>query len=156
MCRMFITAAIAVLIAHCSQQVSAEDQGATLEFCLASDVPVDNWKQHTMLETDQAVYVSTTPVLTGRDIERISFYKNDRGRPVVGFVLTDDGSVRMWNTTSKNLGKRLAILLDGNLVSAPTIRDGIKKHGVIDGKFDDDDLLRFFTAVVLRTTPAEE
>ncbi len=109
------------------------------------------------LDADEAVFVAPKPVLTGRDIEKVSFFKDETGRPAVGFTLTDEGSPKMWKATSQNnIGKRLAILLDGKVVSAPIIRSGIKKEGVISGKFDNEDLSRFFTAIVLRSASQKD
>ncbi|MCM2374382.1 SecDF P1 head subdomain-containing protein [Aporhodopirellula aestuarii] len=109
-----------------------------------------------MPSKDETIYVSPDTVATGIDIEKVSFYDDPNGQPLVGFVLTDDGSQRFWNATSTNVGKKLAILLDGRVVSAPNILQGIKKQGVITGDFNDDDLMRFFTAIVLRKMLATE
>ncbi len=152
----FIAAALIVTASlHFSHTARAQKSQATLEFCLAVNTPAGNWKKHTLPDTDEAVFVSPKPVLTGRDIKKVSFSKDDNGHPTVGFTLTDDGSAKMWAATSQNIGKRLAILLDGKVVSAPTIRSGIKKEGTITGRFNNDDLLRLFRAIVLRDASDE-
>ena len=145
---------------HFSYAANAQKTQATLEFCLAQNTPTDNWTKRSLLDTSEAVFVSPEPVeavfvspepvLTGRDIKKVSFSKDDKGHPTIGFTFTGDGSAKMWTATSQNIGKRLAILLDRKVVSAPTIQSGIKKEAVISGSFDNDDLLKFFTAIVLR------
>ena len=139
-----------------SHAAYTQKQQATLEFHLAANAPTDNWTKHAVPDADEPVFVAPKPVLTGRDIEKVSFFKDQTGRPAVGFTLTDEGSAKMWKATSQNIGKRLAILLDGKVVSAPIISSGIKKEGVISGKFDNEDLLRFFTAIVLRSASEKD
>ena len=151
---------VLVFVVFASVQFShvayAQKQQATLEFRLAANAPTDNWTKHAVPDADEAVFVAPKPVLTGRDIEKVSFFKDETGRPAVGFTLTDKGSAKMWKATSQNIGKRLAILLDGKVVSAPIITSGIKKEAVISGKFDNEDLLRFFTAIVLRSASEKD
>ena len=135
-----------------SHAACAQESKATLEFRLAADVPAEKWTRHAVAATDDVVFVSPQPVLTGRDITKVSFYKDDNGHPMIGFTLTDEGGAKMWKATSENIGNRLAILLDGKVVSAPVIQSGIKKEVAISGIFGNDALLRFFTATVLRDT----
>ena len=62
--------------------------------------------------------------------------QNDQfGRPAVGFSLTNDGARRFERVTSENIGKRLAIVLDGRVQSAPVIQDRISDSGEITGSF---------------------
>ena len=133
-----------------TSSVYADRPDATLEFRLAVTDAADGYSKHAVAESDDVVYVAGKAVVTGRDIKEISFSSDASGNPMVGFVLTDDGSEKFFAATSENIGKKLAILLDGAVVSAPNILSGIKKEGRITGNFDDDDLLRFFTAIVLR------
>ncbi len=130
----------------------ARNSQITLEFCLAENTPADNWAKHAVPDTDDIIYVSPTPALTGSDIKTVSFIKNDNGYPTIEFTLTNDGNEKMWHTTSENIGKRLVILLDEKVVSAPTISSGIKNTVAVSGRFDNDDLLKFFTAIVLVDT----
>ncbi len=56
------------------------------------------------------------------------------GRPVVDFRLTDEGADIFAETTKENIGKRLAIILDGRIKSAPVIRSEIPNgRGEISG-----------------------
>jgi len=67
--------------------------------------------------------------------------------------MTDEGGKAMKATTSQNLRKKLAIVLNGKVVSAPTINSTITKSVEINGNFDNKDLLAFFHATVLREAP---
>jgi len=60
----------------------------------------------------------------------------DRGQPVVSFRFDAVGAKRFANTTSKNVGRPFAIVLDGKVISAPVIRDAILGgSGIISGSF---------------------
>ncbi|MCX5922499.1 MAG: protein translocase subunit SecD [Candidatus Dependentiae bacterium] len=52
---------------------------------------------------------------------------------VVSFKFNADGSEKFYALTSKNIGKQLAVVLDGIVITAPTIRDGIRGEGSISG-----------------------
>ncbi|MGA2496167.1 MAG: hypothetical protein ABSH20_00410 [Tepidisphaeraceae bacterium] len=54
-------------------------------------------------------------------------------------VLTEAGAKRFAEITSANIGKRLAMVFDGKLLSAPTIRSVIRDKAVIGGKFTADE-----------------
>ena len=50
-------------------------------------------------------------------------YDNFNNEPIVAFSLDRLGSQRFGRATSKNIGKRIAIILDNEAISAPVIRD---------------------------------
>jgi preprotein translocase subunit SecD len=58
------------------------------------------------------------------------------GRPVVNFRFDAVGAKRFGDATRANVGHRLAIVLDGKVISAPVVRDAILGgSGVISGSF---------------------
>jgi preprotein translocase subunit SecD len=58
------------------------------------------------------------------------------GRPVVSFRFDTAGGARFGDVTSKNTGRRLAIVLDGKVISAPRINEPIMGgSGIISGQF---------------------
>jgi preprotein translocase subunit SecD len=59
--------------------------------------------------------------------------KDENGRPAVGFSMTLDGSKRFGQTTEQNVGKLLAIVLDGRVQSAARIETRIADSGIIRG-----------------------
>jgi preprotein translocase subunit SecD len=59
-----------------------------------------------------------------------------QGEPVVSFRFDSIGAKRFGDATTQNVGKRLAIVLDGQVISAPRIREPILGgSGVISGNF---------------------
>lgn len=77
--------------------------------------------------------LSRTPVITGRDLRNASPSQDQNGRWVTSFVLTQDAAKRFERFTGANVGNRLAIVLDKNVLSAPTIQSKISDNGQITG-----------------------
>ena len=57
------------------------------------------------------------------------------GRFSVGITLTNDAAARMANATSAHTGKPLAIIVNGEVIAAPTVRSAIGDQAVITGGF---------------------
>ncbi len=53
----------------------------------------------------------------------------------INFGLTSEGSTIFFNYTSSHIGQPMAIVLDGYVLSAPTINAAISDSGVISGQF---------------------
>jgi len=59
-----------------------------------------------------------------------------QGAPVVAFRFDSVGARRFADVTTKNIGHRFAIVLDGKVISAPVIKSAITQgQGVIEGGF---------------------
>ncbi len=55
--------------------------------------------------------------------------------PVVQFSFSDEGADKFYELTSKNYNRQLAIVLDGEVISAPRIESAIRSTGTITGNF---------------------
>lgn len=55
--------------------------------------------------------------------------------PVVQFAFNEEGGDKFYELTSKNHNRQLAIVLDGEVISAPRIESAIRTSGVITGTF---------------------
>lgn len=74
--------------------------------------------------------------ITGRMFASAQATQDPDGHPAVDFTLTPDGSTRLAALTRANIGHRLAILVNGNVVFAPVVRDEIAGgKGMISGRF---------------------
>jgi preprotein translocase subunit SecD len=56
-------------------------------------------------------------------------------RPVVSFRFNGEGARRFLDLTGKHIGQPLAIVLDNQVISAPTIQSAIGANGIITGQF---------------------
>jgi preprotein translocase subunit SecD len=82
----------------------------------------------------QTYYVtSRSAAMTGRELKTAFTSQDANGHPAVGFNLTAEGSRRFSQLTEKNVGKRLAIVLDDKIQSAPEIHQRISESGIIEG-----------------------
>jgi preprotein translocase subunit SecD len=79
---------------------------------------------------------------------RVTFDQTRADRQV-SFTWTADGGRQFGALTEKNIRQLLAIVIDGNVVSAPTIQSRISRQGVITGNFSADEASDL--AVVLRS-----
>ncbi|MBI2352721.1 protein translocase subunit SecD [Candidatus Dependentiae bacterium] len=70
---------------------------------------------------------------------KMDFAGETRSDIVVAFEFDKEGGKRFHELTGDNIGKRLAIVLDGEVISAPTINQAIGSRGVIQGGFTADE-----------------
>jgi protein-export SecD/SecF family membrane protein len=79
-------------------------------------------------------FVSTP--LTGRYLKRAQVGFDQVGNPIVLLEFNDEGAKIFAELTERNVGKPLAIFLDGKLISAPTVKEKIPSgKAEITGKF---------------------
>jgi preprotein translocase subunit SecD len=79
--------------------------------------------------------VQRVPVVTGRDLRTARPTLDEFNRPAVSFSLKPDGATKFGNATGANIGRRLAIILDERVHSAPVIEGRITDEGRISGGF---------------------
>ncbi|HZL41892.1 MAG TPA: hypothetical protein VFD66_01275, partial [Verrucomicrobiae bacterium] len=86
----------------------------------------------------QPLYVQKEVMLDQTAVQSAQVFRDALGRPQVEFTLTDAGRKRFAEVTRQHIGKRLAIVIDGRVQSAPWIRSEITGgKGVIEGNFFD-------------------
>ena len=74
------------------------------------------------------------PLLTGADLADARAVFDQFGRPQVSLTFTPEGAKKFEEVTRQNIGKRLAIVLDGRVYTAPVIRQAITGgQAVIEG-----------------------
>ena len=90
-------------------------------------------------------YVSRRTELTGEDLVSANVDRDEEGRPVVAFKLSGYGG-KLMRKLSRNYiahgeknptdrSRELAIILDGELISAPVLQSEISTRGQISGNF---------------------
>ncbi len=79
--------------------------------------------------------VSRLPIVTGRDLRGARPGRDENNRPQIDFTLTADGARRFGDFTEQNIGRSLAIVLDGKIQSAAVIQSRIADSGRITGRF---------------------
>jgi len=92
--------------------------------------------------------------ISGEHLSRI--YADRKGiEPVVGFEFDAIGKSKFGQLTERNIGKPLAIILDGTLYSAPVIRDRIPGSGIIEGNFTQDEVNELIAIMRAGSLPAD-
>ena len=85
---------------------------------------------------DAAFYVVEKRVMvSGELLETAQASFDQNNRPSVSFTLNATGAKRFGRVTGANIGRPFAIILDGKVVSAPTIQSQIFGSGQITGTF---------------------
>ena len=88
-------------------------------------------------ETGENLNVSKRIVMSGENlIDAQPNLNSQSNEPAVSFTLDRLGAQKFGRATSDNVGKRLAIVLDGKIISAPSINEPITTgSGIISGNF---------------------
>ena len=88
-------------------------------------------------ENGEELNVSKRIIMSGENlIDAQPNINNQNNEPTVSFTLDRLGSQKFGRATTDNVGKRLAIVLDGKIISAPSINEAITSgNGMISGNF---------------------
>jgi preprotein translocase subunit SecD len=70
---------------------------------------------------DASLCLDRTPFLTGRDVRSAELRTNSLGHPEVFLTLHEDAAIRELGITRKNIGNRVAIVVNGRVAMAPAI-----------------------------------
>lgn len=86
------------------------------------------------------VFISATPSLRGDALVNAQVGSGQFGDINVEFELNGEGTIAFAEVTSQNVGRKLAIVLDDKVISAPNINEEIRQgRGVIQGGFTVDE-----------------
>ena len=84
--------------------------------------------------------VKKRPELTGQYVKTAFVARDQFGHPEINFTLTSDGAAMFAQVTRENVRRQLAIVLDGELQSAPVINGPIEGgSGQITGRFTEQE-----------------
>jgi preprotein translocase subunit SecD/SecD/SecF fusion protein len=113
------------------QMVDVEN---SVEQALAGIVPPD---AELLYDDQQTPYLVKRRVLvSGENLTRATVGADQSGRPAIDFTFDGVGGRRFGEATAANIGKPFAIILDGRIISAPTIQGAIPDgRGQITGSF---------------------
>jgi preprotein translocase subunit SecD len=93
-------------------------------------------------DTSGAVYyqVRRAAAVTGKDLRNARPTIDENNQPAVSFTLNNEGGRRFGDVTGQNIGRQLAIVLDGRVQSAPRIEGRITTEGRITGSFTQEEV----------------
>jgi preprotein translocase subunit SecD len=93
--------------------------------------------------------VKRAAAVTGRDLRTARPSLDQNNLPAVSFTLNGDGGRRFGKVSSENIGRKLAIILDGRVQSAPVLEGRITTDGQIFGSFTQEEAQNL--ALILRS-----
>ncbi|WP_319823867.1 protein translocase subunit SecD [Thalassovita sp.] len=100
-------------------------------------------------EEGQFYVLEQAPVVTGEDLVDAQPSFDQNGRPAVSFRFNPSGARKFGDYTAENIGNPFAIVLDGEVISAPVIQAHIAGgSGIITGNFSVEESTNL--AVLLR------
>ena len=102
------------------------------------------------LEDPNVIYIlERSPVVTGEELTDAQPAFDQNGRPAVNFRFNPTGARKFGDYTADNIGSPFAIVLDNEVISAPTIQSYIPGgSGIITGSFSVEESTNL--AVLLR------
>jgi preprotein translocase subunit SecD len=83
--------------------------------------------------------VSIFADVSGKNISHAQVAYDEFNRSMISFTMNSEGAREMRDVTGKNIGKQLAIIMDGKVHSAPSISTEIGKHGSITGNYSSEE-----------------
>ena len=110
---------------------------AKLNFRLVTAEDNDFGSEKMISETGEDIVVSKKIIMSGENlIDAQPRVDSQSSSPMVAFNLDRYGAQKFGKVTTNNVGKRLAIVLDEKIISAPVIREAITGgSGTISGNF---------------------
>lgn len=85
---------------------------------------------------EQKILLKAIPVLDGEMLTDARAAYDQNGQPIINFTLNTQGGKIFGDFSGKNVGNRMAVVLDGKVYSAPVIRERIGGgSGQISGGF---------------------
>ena len=142
---------IAAILGGCATTHN-HDAAVLLEFRTASESPGPGLTAMTATGSEYTVYVSDEAVLSNADVKSARVIA-ETDRPQIEVVFTETGAERFAELTENNIGKPFAILVDGALISAPTIQSPITGGtAMITGRFSEDEAQRIADGIAGRQT----
>src|SRR5258705_13138194 len=84
--------------------------------------------------------VTWAGAVTGRHLRNARPSLDENNRPAVSFTLNTEGGRKFGKVSGENIGRQLAIILDGRVQSAPTLEGRITTDGRISGSFTPEEV----------------
>jgi len=133
------------LVLACAPRREAGARCPAIEMSAVADTQTDSSKTVTLNDTTR-ILMSRTPLVATRDITGATASQAD-DQWVLNFTVTDGAAKRVHEFTKQNVGRNLALVVDGKVHGTPRIADAIIGNRYrIDG-FNRADAERLATAI---------
>ncbi|MEO1990787.1 MAG: family 16 glycoside hydrolase [Pirellulales bacterium] len=109
--------------------------GKKFELRIAHDEKNDSLLQAPVRGADEIIYLEPMCALNGDGLGYAAVVSDQDGNPVISLVLTPAGEKSLLAITTNNLGKRLAVMVDGEVLSAPRLVEPLRGRMIVTGRF---------------------
>ncbi len=144
-----ILIAIAALGSRNGPQGSATVYAAVrFEVRLAEEQPGADRRAAKVAGSDRVIYLQDDVVVTNGDIARSAVAPGATPSTFnVGIRFNEAGAEKMRRATANHLGKPIAVLIDGEVVMAPTLRSPVSDSALISGDFSQAEAERIVNGI---------
>lgn len=104
---------------------SAPFKPGVLAIHLARSTPADGYPQATVGSSKDVIYLNPQAELTEAHLQKASVMDGQNDDKVVLLKFNEEGAARMSRLTATNINQRLALIIDGQVVTAPIIASRI-------------------------------
>jgi preprotein translocase subunit SecD len=121
------------------------------EIRLAESTPTLDLQPARIAGSDRVIYLHREAIVTNDDIAAAHVMPGSAPDQFhVGVTLLPAAGERMRTATAAHIGRPVALLVDGDVVSAPTVRSAIGAEALITGNFTRDEADRIANGMLLR------
>ena len=122
------------LIGHATQAPRDAARPAGFELRLAQEIPGEGLSEAIVEHTDKKIYLFKEALITGKDLIEARVVE-DEALFRVDVVFTPEAAQRMARASQEHIGKPIAIMVDGKVLSAPIVRSMFSDRAAIAGSF---------------------
>ena len=120
------------------------------EVRLAEDAFSPGLQEVVVSGAGRRIYLHRGAIVTNSDIARAQLAESNGSMYGVSLTLKPEGAARMRRATEGHLGKPVAILIEGTVVMAPTVRSPIGAEALISGDYTKADAERIVAGIIGR------
>jgi len=126
---------VALTFISCAGLAPANNQEPIrLEFRLAEREPADGLEEASVEESNEKIYLHKEAIITNRDVIEARATRSEQSWEI-SIAFSKEGAVRMAQATAQHIGKPMAILINGKVVSAPRVNSTVSDRAAIFGSF---------------------
>ena len=133
----------------------AAEPRVRVEIRQVAEHPQRGYMPMKLRDSGLVLQVSLDAEITSRDVEKVVQGAARGGTSAVGVHLRPRAADRLEALTTNNQGSRLAIVIDGELVSAPIIRGAIRGRFEVNG-LSGEEATRIYEALRAWRSPARQ
>jgi hypothetical protein len=121
------------------------------EVRLAERDPAPGLKEAKIAGSGDSVYLHDEVIVTNADIAQAKIIPQAGGSDFwIGVTLKPAGAEKMHKATESHIGRPIAILIDGEVVTAPTVRDATAESAIINGHMTKEEAEKIVAGMRIR------